>query len=80
MVRAIAWLALLEAARHGEYRATFRGFRVQALRQSWVPGAESSIEVNLYVSLGKTVIERGRVAMIDADADALEPKRRVTVF
>ena len=47
MVRAIALLALLEAARHGEYRATFRGFRVHALRRRPAPDAEAFVEVNL---------------------------------
>ena len=72
MVRAIALLALLEAARHGEYRATFHGFRVQALRQCSAPGADAFVEVNLRVSLGKTVIERSLVTT--TDADAMEPK------
>ena len=72
MVRAIALLALQEAARHGEYRATFHGFRVQALRKCLAPGAEAFVEVNLCVSLGKTVVERGLVAT--TDAGAMEPK------
>ncbi|MGQ0522119.1 MAG: hypothetical protein ACT4P8_00475 [Betaproteobacteria bacterium] len=72
MVRAIALLALQEAARHGEYRATFHGFRVQALRKCLAPGSEAFVEVNLRVSLGKTVIERSLVAT--SDADAMEPK------
>ncbi len=71
MVRAIALLALLEAARHGEYRATFHGFRVQALRQCSAPGADVFVEVNLCMSLGKTVVERGLVAT--TDAGAVEP-------
>jgi hypothetical protein len=72
MVRAIALLALQEAARHGEYRATFHGFRVHALRKCLAPGSEAFVEVNLRVSLGKTVIERSLVAT--TDADAMEPK------
>jgi hypothetical protein len=72
MVRAIALLALQEAARHGEYRATFHGFRVQALRKCLTPGAEAFVEVNLCVSLGKTVVERGLIAT--TDAGAMEPK------
>ena len=72
MVRAIALLALQEAARHGEYRATFHGFRVQALRKCLAPGSETFVEVNLRVSLGKTVIERSLVAT--TDADVMEPK------
>ena len=89
MVRAIALIALLEAARNGEYRASFHGFRVQALRQCAVPGAEVFVEVNLCVSLGKNVFERSSVAMdmplpmyprvsavsgaATTDADATEP-------
>lgn len=72
MVRAIALLALLEAARHGEYRATFHGFRVQALRQCSAPGADAFVEVNLCVSLGNTVVKN---SLVDAtDAYAMEPK------
>ena len=70
MVRAIALLALLEAARHGEYRATFHGFRVHALRQC-PAGADAFIEVNLCVSLGKAIVERSLVAT--NDAGAVEP-------
>lgn len=72
MVRAIALLALLEAARHGEYRATFRGFRVQALRRRPTPDADAFVEVNLCVSLGRAVIERSVLAT--SDAEATEPK------
>ena len=72
MVRAIALLALLEAARHGEYRATFRGFRVQALRQRPAPDTDAFVEVNLCVSLGRAVIERSVLAT--NDAEAMEPK------
>lgn len=72
MVRAIALLALQEAARHGEYRATFHGFRIQALRKCSAPGSEAFVEVNLCVSLGKTFVERSLVAA--TDADAMEPK------
>jgi hypothetical protein len=72
MVRAIAMLALVEAVRRGEYRATFRGFRVQALRQCPAPGADAFVEVNLCVSLGETVIERSLLAA--TDPGATEPK------
>ncbi len=72
MVRAIALLALLDAARHGEYRATFRGFRVHALRQRPAPDADAFVEVNLCVSLGRAVIERSVLAT--TDAEATEPK------
>jgi hypothetical protein len=70
MVRAIALLALMEAARHGEYRATFRGFRVEALRQC-PAGADAFVDVHLCVSLGRTVVERGNVAT--SNAGAAEP-------
>jgi hypothetical protein len=70
MVRAIALLALVEAARHGEYRATFRGFRVEALRQC-LPGADAFVDVHLCVSLGRAVVERGNV--VASDAGAAEP-------
>ena len=72
MVQAISLLALLEAARHGEYRATFRGFRVQALRKCPVQGTDTFVEVNLCVSLGMTVVERSLVTT--TDASAMEPK------
>jgi hypothetical protein len=63
MVRAIVLLALQEAARYGVYRASFQGFRVQALRHSSVPGSDAFVEVNLRVSLGSAVVECGVVAM-----------------
>ncbi|MBE0613763.1 MAG: hypothetical protein IH604_08875 [Burkholderiales bacterium] len=63
MVRGIARLALLEAARQGEYRASFHGFRVQALRQCSAPGSDVFVEVNLCVSFGKNLVERSLVAM-----------------
>ncbi len=72
MVRAIALLALLEAARDGEYRATFHGFRIHARRQC-PPDADAYVEVNLCVTLGKAIVERGVVATIDAGVR--EPKR-----
>lgn len=90
MVRAIVLLALQEAARYGVYRASFQGFRIQALRQPSVPGSDAFVEVNLRVSLGNAVVERGAVAMdmpqppytgfsamptaATTDAGAMEPK------
>jgi hypothetical protein len=68
MVRAIALLALLEAARHGEYCATFHGFRVQAQRQCAAPRADAFVEVNLCVTVGMTIVERSVVATRDAGA------------
>ncbi len=63
MVRAIALIALLEAARKGEYRASFHGFRVQALRQGSTPDTNVVVDVNLYVCLGKNLVEHGLVAV-----------------
>jgi hypothetical protein len=77
MVRAIALLALREAARHGEYWATFRGFRVHALRQC-PEVIEVFVEVKLCVSLGKVLIERSLVAT--SDAGAMEPYALTTVI
>jgi hypothetical protein len=65
MVRAIARLALLEAARHGEYRATFHGFSVLARRQCPISGDGVVVAVNLYVLLGVTVVEQSLLRTID---------------
>ena len=73
MVRAIALLALREAVRHGEYRATFHGFRVQALRKCSAPGSEPFVNVYLRVSFGKAAVECGLVAATDVDAMELKP-------
>jgi len=71
MVRAIALLALLDAARHGEYRATFHGFCVDARRKPSPSGVDTSVEVDFCVSLGKIVVERGLVAT--TNTEAMEP-------
>ncbi|MBE0625804.1 MAG: hypothetical protein IH606_13435 [Burkholderiales bacterium] len=63
MLRAIALFALLEAARQGTYSASFRGFRVQALRQSASPVSGATVKVRLFVSLGGKLVERGVVAV-----------------
>jgi hypothetical protein len=63
MLRAIVLLALQEAARYGVYRASFQGFRVQALRQISAPGADAFVEVKFQVSLGKAVVDQSVVAM-----------------
>ena len=49
MVRAIAMVVLLEAARRGEYRASFHGFRIQAVRQRATQVA-AFVEVKLCVT------------------------------
>ena len=63
MVRAIALIALLEAARIGEYRASFHGFRVQALRQGSTPDTAVVVDVNIYVCFGQNLVEHSLVAM-----------------
>jgi len=65
MVRAIAQLALMEAARYGEYRANFHVFTVLAIRQFTVPGDGVVVAVNLYVLLGVSVVERSLVRTMD---------------
>ena len=50
MVRAIAMVALLEAARRGEYRASFHGFRIQAARRRAGFPVAAFIEVKLCVT------------------------------
>lgn len=49
MVRAIVLQALWEAARCGEYRASFRGFDIVARRQGLAAGADAPIAVRLLV-------------------------------
>ena len=63
MVRAIAALALLKAARHGEDHASFRGFRVQALRVLAPQGAVGTVQVNVAVTLGGHLVDRGSEAV-----------------
>jgi len=63
MVRAIALLALLEALRHGEYRATFHGFRVEAHRRPGHDNAKPTVEVSLTVRLAGHVVERSELAI-----------------
>ncbi len=68
MVRAIALLALMEAARHGNYHASFHGFRVRAWRQSTRRASDVAIEVKFLVSRGRNFTERGVVSMQDLAA------------
>jgi len=58
MVRAIALLALLEAARHGKYHATFHGFRVEAVRRDGLGRDAPTVEIHLVVAFDGTVVER----------------------
>lgn len=64
MVRAIARFALLEAARQGQYHASFHGFRVDAMRESPAAGSDVS-EVSFLVSHRAMLLERG-VAVVCA--------------
>ena len=67
MVRAVALFALVEAVRHGEYHATFHGFRVESLRRKGLGDSTSrSIEVSLAVTRGGMLVER-----IELDAEAV---------
>jgi len=65
MVRAIAVLALLEAARHGNYQASFHGFHVWAWRQPALRASDVALEVKFVVTLGRNMAERGTVLMQD---------------
>jgi hypothetical protein len=78
MVCAIARLALREAAHHGEYRAIFRGFAVQALRQRTATQSDPFVEVHLCVSLGRAIIERVVFAM--AAEGVTEPRSYARVM
>lgn len=61
MVRAIALLGLMEACRHGEYRASFRRFQVQARREVCSDDGAAVLHVHLCVRLDDRVLERGSV-------------------
>jgi len=78
MVRAVAVNALFDAARHGDYSATFRGFRIQATRQASAPGTEALVEVSLCVTLGKHFVTCNVVTA--TDAGAMEPMPRGVVI
>ncbi len=58
MVRAIALLSLLEAVRHGEYHATFHGFRVEAVRRDGLGRDAPTVVIHLVVTFDGTVVER----------------------
>lgn len=64
MVRAIARCALVEAARLGEYHASFHGFQVDGMRQSPAAGSDLSA-VSFLVSHRAMFLERG-VALVCA--------------
>jgi hypothetical protein len=77
MVRAIALVALLEAARHGAYRATFHGFRVESVRRKRLRDSTSSIEVRLDVTLAGAVVESCELEVdrMQAAFDEVEQRR-----
>ena len=56
MLRAIAHGALLEAAHHREYRASFHGFQVHARRERALPGFGDLLEVRLCVTFGNALL------------------------
>ena len=58
MLQAIALAAVAEAARHGAYRASFRGFRVHARRWFAADDSPDAIAVDLLVHLGERLVER----------------------
>jgi len=71
MLRAVTLDAFFDAARHGDYSATFRGFRIRATRQASALGAEALVEVTLCVTLGKYRVKCNVVTA--TDAGAMEP-------
>ncbi|MGE3512997.1 MAG: hypothetical protein AB7N65_29390 [Vicinamibacterales bacterium] len=75
MVRAIALLALLEAVRHGEYRATFRGFRVEVGRRDVRRHGVLTAAIHLVVTFDGTVIER-----CELDVDEMRTSSRTNEF
>ena len=57
MLRAISLHAVVHAAHHREYRASFHGFHVHALRQRSIPGFDGLRAVSLCVTFGRTLLE-----------------------
>jgi hypothetical protein len=72
MVRAIAMVGLLEAARRGEYRASFHGFRIQAVRQRATQVA-AFVEVKLCVTWEGHPVELEVMRMEPQEASATLP-------
>ena len=70
MVRAIAMVVLLEAARRGEYRASFHGFRIQAARQRARPPVAAFVEVKLCVTWDGHPVELEVMRMEPQEASA----------
>jgi hypothetical protein len=63
MVRAIALLALFEAAKHGAYHASFRRFRVEAKRQDSPAGGAMAVEIRVCVGFEDVVFEDTRLSI-----------------
>ncbi|MCC7082086.1 MAG: hypothetical protein IT530_15545 [Burkholderiales bacterium] len=79
MVRAIAFLAISEGARHGEYRATFHGFCVQAARRCCASaGSGARLQVDLIVSFGTSIVEQSVLGV--SDARRMEPNSQDEVI
>jgi hypothetical protein len=70
MVRAIAMVVLLEAARRGEYRASFHGFRIQAARQRAGRPVAAFVEVQLCVTWDRHPVELKVMRMEPQEASA----------
>ena len=63
MVRAITLLALLKAAKHGAYHASFRRFRVEAKRQECHTGCAMGVEIRICVGFEDLVLEDVRLSI-----------------
>ena len=63
MVRAIARLAVIQAARSGHYHACFRGFDVYAVRNSVASHCDANA-VSFVISHRAKPIEQGVLVMI----------------
>ena len=73
MVRAIAMVVLLEAARRGEYRASFHGFRIQAARRRAGSPVATFVEVKLCVTWEGHPVELKVMRMEPQEASATLP-------
>jgi hypothetical protein len=74
MVRAIAMVVLLEAARRGEYRASFHGFRIQAARRRACPPVAAFVDVKLCVTWDGHPVELKVMRMELQEASATLPE------
>ena len=74
MVRAIAMVVLLEAARRGEYRASFHGFHIQAARRQAGSPDAAFVEVKLCVTWDGHPVELEVMRMEPQEASATLPE------